>query len=75
MSVGFTSLGKSHISRSFPDKPSKPCPPAEIVENSTLKLPRGLLVWLISVRQTLILFFGEGLVKMNFIYLLLLIGG
>ena len=45
--------------------------PAEIVGNSTLKFPRGILVWLISVRQTLILFFGEGVVKMIFIYLLL----
>ena len=75
MSVGFTPLGKSHIYRSFPDKHSKACPPAEIVGNSTLKLPRGLLVWLIFVRQTLILFFGEGVVKMNCIYLLLLLIG
>ena len=55
--------------------PTKPCPPAEIVGNSTHKLTRGLLVWLISVRQTLILFFGEGVVKMIFIQLLLLLTG
>ena len=48
--------------------PTKLCPPAEIVGNSTHKLTRGLLVWLISVRQTLILFFGEDVVKMIFIY-------
>ena len=55
----------------FQTNPSKLCIPAEILGNSTLKLPRGLLIWLISVRETLILFLRNGVVKMIFIYLLL----